>query len=133
MRREEEIERFESTTHPHPGSRGSNKYEEGQSTLYMTLNEASRLIPGRDGRRISLKTIHRWCRKGLRTGVRLRSELVGGKRCTTRRWLSEFFEALNQEAEPEVAIRSVPRTTPRRQSASEQALQELKEAWKRKP
>jgi hypothetical protein len=132
MRQEEEFADFDPTSHSYEGERGSNGGEGGLATQYITLNEATKLIPGRDGRRISLKSVHRWCRKGLRSGVRLRSELVGGKRCTTRRWLCEFFEALNREAESGVADRSVPRTTPQRQDASDRALQELKEAWGRK-
>jgi Protein of unknown function (DUF1580) len=99
---------------------------------YITLTQAAKLVPGRGGKRVSLKTIHRWCRKGLRDGVRLRSELVGGRRCTTRRWLGEFFEALTAAAETEVATRLVPRTGQQRHGASERAVEELKAAWDRR-
>jgi hypothetical protein len=99
---------------------------------YITLAQAAKLIPGRCGDRISLKSLHRWCRKGLRNGVLLRSEMVGGRRCTTRGWLEEFFEALTRDAEPEPLPRLVPRSGSGRRAASERAVEELEAAWGRK-
>ena len=99
---------------------------------YLTLNQAAKLIPGRCGDRISLKSLHRWCRKGLRNGALLRSERVGGSRCTTRPWLEEFFEALTRDSEPEGHPRPVPRTSSGRRASWERAVEELEAAWARK-
>lgn len=99
---------------------------------YLSLTEAARLIPGRrPGKRVSLGTIWRWCNQGLRQGIRLKSVLIGGQRCTTRRWLEEFIEAMSQESQPGVADRPAAIRTPtQRQTASERAAEELKAAWK---
>ncbi len=99
---------------------------------YLTLTQAAKLVPGRGGERISLKTLHRWCRKGLRNGIRLRSEMIGGRRCTTRGWLRDFFGTLTEDSEPEVTARPVPRTGRQRLGASERVIEELEAAWARK-
>ena len=58
------------------------------------MTEAAALLPGRKpGKRLYVNTVWRWCMKGLRNGVRLRSVLIGGQRLTTRRWLQEFIQA----------------------------------------
>lgn len=98
---------------------------------YLTLTEAARLIPGRrPGKRVSLGTLWRWCTQGLRQGIRLKSVLVGGQRCTTRRWVEEFIEAMTQESRPAATDAPVVVRTPtQRQTASERAAAELKAAW----
>src|SRR5262245_41910780 len=61
----------------------------------ITLTEAAGFIPGRrPSKRISVHTLHRWCRRGIR-GIKLRSQLVGGHRMTTLTWLAEFLAAIN--------------------------------------
>lgn len=97
---------------------------------YLTLTEAAKTIPGRrPGKRVSLGTLWRWCTQGLRNGIRLKSVLVGGQRCTTRQWLQEFIEAMSQASQPETLPCPVPRTPNQRQAASERAAEELKAAW----
>jgi hypothetical protein len=101
---------------------------------YLTLTEAARLIPGRrPGKRVSLGTLWRWCTKGLRQGIRLKSVLAGGQRCTTRQWVQDFIEAMTQVSQPAPADAPVVVRTPtQRQTASERAAAELKAAWERR-
>ena len=61
---------------------------------YLPLPRAAEELPRRRaGRKTSTACVYRWTNSGLR-GVRLRYTQVGGTRCTTRRWLREFFDAL---------------------------------------
>jgi hypothetical protein len=97
---------------------------------YLTLIEAARLLPGRKpGKGVSEPTIWRWCLKGLRNGVRLKSEMIGGHRCTTKAWLQEFIETLNGSqggtTDPQ------PRNSDQRRRASERAAEELRKRWHR--
>src|SRR5262249_5272600 len=99
----------------------------------LTMTEAAVLLPGRKpGKRLYVNTVWRWCMKGLRNGVRLRSVLIGGQRLTTRRWLQEFIQAMSEAREPGGASPPVIRTPRQRQSASERAAEELKAAWKQR-
>ncbi len=61
---------------------------------YMTLAQASRVLPGRP----SVGSLHRWRLRGVR-GVRLRTCLVGGRRWVTQSWLDEFIAATTAAAE----------------------------------
>jgi hypothetical protein len=106
---------------------------ETDTQAYLSLTEAAKSIPGRrPGKRASLGTIWRWCNRGLRNGIRLKSVLVGGHRCTTRQWLNEFIEVMSQASLPERHQPPVPRTPSQRQAASERAAEELKAAWERR-
>jgi hypothetical protein len=58
----------------------------------------------RRGKTLSKFTILRWCLHG-RGGIRLRSVMVGGLRCTTDRWAQEFFQRL---ADPEASAEKKP-------------------------
>ena len=61
----------------------------------FTLSQAARLIPSsRSGKKTSPSTLHRWASRGL-NGVRLSTIKVGGAQRTSRKFLSEFFEALS--------------------------------------
>jgi len=97
---------------------------------FLSLVEAAKLLPGRrPGKRISVGTLWRWCQRGLQNGVRLRSVLVGGQRCTRREWLEDFIKALS-EAAPEPDGRPIKLRTPeQRRRASERAAEELEAAW----
>jgi hypothetical protein len=99
----------------------------------LTMAEAAALLPGRKaGKRLYVNTVWRWCMKGLRNGVRLRSVLIGGQRLTTRRWLREFIQAMSESHEPGGSSPPVTRTPRQRQSASERAAEELKAAWEQR-
>ena len=69
----------------------------------ITLTEATRRLPKVDGKKISVCTLWRWCRKGLR-GQFLEYVRVGRKICTTREALLRFFAELadlDERAEPD--------------------------------
>ena len=61
----------------------------------MSLAEAAKSLPRVNGRRPSLSTLWRWCRKGLK-GVRLDYLRVGRKIVTSREAMNRFFAALAQ-------------------------------------
>jgi hypothetical protein len=104
--------------------------ESGESD-YLSLCQVTRLIPGRGGKRISLKTVHHWCSRGLGTGIRLQSVKIGGKRCTTLKWLQEFISASSQ-ADTAPAHPPLLRTPRQRQTASERAVAEVMAPWHEK-
>jgi hypothetical protein len=98
----------------------------------LTLTEAAALLPGRKpGKRLYVNTLRRWCMKGLRNGVRLRTVVVGGHRLTTRRWLQEFIQAMSEAREPGESNPPVIRTPRQRKSAAERAVEEWKAIWKK--
>ncbi len=55
-------------------------------------------LPTRNGKRLSLSTVHRWVQKGL-GGQRLQTLKVGGAFCTTEQWVREFFLRLTPSDE----------------------------------
>lgn len=66
-----------------------------QASKLLTLADATKRVPGRNGKRLDPSTIWRWCRIGIksRSGDRIRLEhvRVGGRVFTTDDALSEFF------------------------------------------
>jgi len=54
---------------------------------FVHLTRVPELLPNKT----SYGTIYRWAIKGI-AGVRLHTNLIGGRWYTTRRWLNEFFE-----------------------------------------
>jgi hypothetical protein len=61
---------------------------------YVPLARVAATLPRlRHGAPVHLSTVHRWVQRGI-GGVRLRVVSIGGTKCTTRRWLMEFFEQL---------------------------------------
>lgn len=98
---------------------------------FLTLTEAAKLIPGRkEGERVSVGTVWRWRLRGLRNGIKLKSVLIGGQRCTTRQWLQDFIEAINPSASSSLQATATPRTPLQRERESERARQELERLWK---
>jgi hypothetical protein len=71
----------------------------------IPLKEAAAELPrGRRGRKRAIQTLYRWTsRRGCR-GIVLRSTQVGCMRCTTRRWLGEFFAALAAQSRGETPM-----------------------------
>jgi hypothetical protein len=103
------------------------------SSPYFTLTEAAALFPGRrPGKRVSVQTVWRWCMRGVRKGIRLRSVLVGGQRYTTPAWINDFIEAVTRVARPEEVNHPAPRVLGFRQKASDAAAEELRARWKRR-
>jgi len=91
----------------------------------LGFKEAARILPRQNGRAVHVSTIFRWWRRGLR-GVRLRAGLIGGRRCTSREALQEFFDAVSAESDPE-ALDS-PATSAVDDRADRAAAEELEEA-----
>lgn len=58
------------------------------SDEWITFEALSRQIPGNPHK----NSIHRWTGRG-RNGVKLRSVIINGVRCTKREWVNEFFAA----------------------------------------
>lgn len=63
---------------------------------YIPLPEAWRLFP--DGAQPSHVTLYRWAREGI-DGVTLRSARVGRRMFTTRAWVEQFLQELNETDE----------------------------------
>jgi len=61
----------------------------------ITLAQAARLLPKIDGKKVSVCTLWRWCRRGLR-GEHLEYTRVGRKICTTHAALLRFFNRLTE-------------------------------------
>lgn len=70
----------------------------------------AKVLPRRNGKRVAVSTLWRWCRKGL-GGVRLEYIRIGRSIATSREALSRFCNALAQ-ADPPPQDNSQP--TPRR-------------------
>lgn len=62
---------------------------------YIALTEVPPIL----GKKVHLNTLRRWATSGVR-GIKLRTNRVGGRRWTTRRWVEEFLAALNPNSPP---------------------------------
>jgi hypothetical protein len=95
-----------------------------QTETVLTLAQAARWIPGRNGQGVHVSTTWRWTLRGIR-GVLLETILIGGIRYTSQEALQRFFEATTAAADGT----PVPaRTTKRREKAIEAAERELRSA-----
>ena len=65
----------------------------GPDEQLITLAEATKHLPKVDGKKVSVCTLWRWCRRGLR-GLFLEYVRVGRKICTTREAMLRFFSEL---------------------------------------
>jgi hypothetical protein len=100
------------------------------------MADVRNLLGGRrSGRLVSPQTLHRWYSKGMR-GVRLRTEVHGGIRVTSRAWIDEFFGALKaaRDGDSPASVQApVPRSPAQRQKASALAGAELDSRMRRAP
>jgi hypothetical protein len=116
------------------GPAGSASLRQGYGRLIspdeelVTLTEATKHLPKVDGKKVSVCTLWRWCRLGLR-GVSLEYVRVGRKICTTREALLRFFSELadlDNCVQPDIrsrpaALRRSPITSRERQHALAEA------------
>ena len=65
----------------------------GPAEALMTLTEAARRLPRIDGKKVSVCTLWRWFRKGMR-GEHLQYARIGRKVCTSPEALQRFFTKL---------------------------------------
>jgi len=63
---------------------------------YIPISDVPGILPKKNGKKVSVSAVYRWL-KGLR-GIQLRAIQIGGTRCTSQEWLSEFFSALSAQA-----------------------------------
>lgn len=77
----------EATRHGGPAGRI------GPDEVLITLTEAARRLPRLDGKKVSVCTLWRWCRVGLR-GVFLEYVRAGRTICTTGEAMLRFFSRL---------------------------------------
>ena len=88
---------------------------EADDDKLITIREARRLLPGRNGRTISLGAIYRWSLHGCR-GVTLATWQSGSLRCTTRRAVREFIAALTASRDGQPVEARMPPTAARRRA-----------------
>ena len=100
----------------------------GPDEQLITLAEATKHLPKVDGKKVSVCTLWRWCRRGLR-GAFLEYVRVGRKICTTREAMLRFFSELadmDDRIPPDT--RSQPRVLKRPPLTSRQRQRALAEA-----
>ncbi|MCB9882223.1 MAG: DUF1580 domain-containing protein [Planctomycetes bacterium] len=68
--------------------------DEGKRDQLFKLLAGSSIVEELTGNRPHRSALHRWASKGV-AGVRLQTVCVGRCRYTTRRWLIEFFAAVD--------------------------------------
>lgn len=97
-----------------------------QSESIVTLSEATKLIPGRQGRPPHVSTLFRWISRGIQCGderVFLESIRIGGVRATSVQALTRFVElASRTKGDGE---RRLVRTNGTRAQSVERALGEI--------
>jgi hypothetical protein len=102
------------------------------SEKLISIDDAAKLIPGRDGGTVHPLTMEKWTRSPGKRGVVLESVLAGPRRCTTIEAVQRFLErvtavASGQESDqPEQAIAT--RTRKERNRAVKNAVAALEAA-----
>lgn len=84
----------------------------------VSLTEATKILPRMNGKRASICTLWRWCRKGIR-GVHLDYIRVGRGIATSRQALNRFFNELSANDQP-LIVPPAPRVFPKVTSKSRQ-------------
>jgi|GEM_PF-1197950 len=104
----------------------------------ISLEEAAKLLPGRDGGTVHYITIGLYCRRG-KLGVRLDSVLAGPCRCTSVEAVARFIEGVTaaskamagrrgRKAAPPEQARIAGRTQLEAARAARQAIRDLEAA-----
>lgn len=89
---------------------------EGDPLIPFTRMPRLNVIPTRRGdTRLHVPTVFRWTPTGVR-GVRLRTTMAGGQRCTTLAALHAFFAAVDAAGKPPSDRPPAARSTPSRSS-----------------
>ena len=86
------------------------------TTDFITLTKAAKLLPGRTKKTRHVTCVWRWAIKGSR-GVVLRTEWIGGMRYTTEPWLQEFLAAVAEKRDEPHIRRTTPNLNKRLQRA----------------
>jgi hypothetical protein len=96
---------------------------------YLTLSQAAKILPRKNGRRIHSSTLWRWARRGCR-GTFLKYWRIGRTVVTTESALHQFFAELGKADTAQAEQQSVVRKRrPRRCSSArrQQAIQKANE------
>ena len=93
------------------------------SETVLSLRDAAKSLPGRNGRKIHISTLYRWANRGVK-GIRLETVRVGGTLCTSQEALQRFCDGLSGSDIPVPK----PRESLARRRAIERAEQQLREA-----
>jgi hypothetical protein len=101
-----------------------------QAMTAIPISKVPERLAARAGKHVHVNTVWRWCVRGVRGGIRLRSEMIGGTRCTTTEWLDTFIAELNAGGAP---VPVAMRTPTQRARASGEALEELARVWHPRP
>ena len=96
-----------------------------QTERLISLEEAAKLFPGRDGGTVHPFTVGLYARRGKK-GVKLETWLAGPRRCTSIEAVQRFIEALTAKANGDRQPVSIGGRTRRdKDRANRQALDEL--------
>lgn len=93
------------------------------SETVISLRDAAKSLPGRNGRKVHISTLYRWTTRGLK-GVRLETVHVGGIVCTSQEALQRFCDRLSESD----VTRPKHKEHPSRKRAIELAEQQLRDA-----
>lgn len=100
----------------------------GLNEELISLTEGARALPRVGGKKVSVCTLWRWCRTGLR-GERLEYVRIGRKICTSPQALQRFFTKLAElDARVPPDTRSLPLGLKRPPITSKQRQKALAEA-----
>ena len=91
-------------------------HSDGDAKIPLTRVPGLKGLPPRRGNtRLHVRTVFRWALTGVR-GVRLRTTLVGGQRCTTLAALQAFLQAADAARKPPSDRPPAARSTPSKSS-----------------
>jgi hypothetical protein len=94
------------------------------NTTLISLTDATKLLPQRQGRKVHVMTVKRWILQGT-NNVYLAAQKVGGCWYTTERWIEEFCIACTRSA-----TRPSQRTPSAKSESQRKAKRELERRYK---
>lgn len=97
-----------------------------QNESLLSLTEATKALPRVNGKRPSISTLWRWCRRGLR-GVRLEYIRVGRGIATSHEALNRFFNSL-AAADPTVVPPAISERPPTIDASGKVRQQQITDA-----
>jgi hypothetical protein len=98
----------------------------------ISLTAVTKILPPIDGRRPSVSTVWRWCRRGIR-GISLEYVRVGSRVCTSQEALNRFVNKLAAADSMPARVPTPRPPAPRKRTASqrERAIAEAQRALER--
>jgi len=72
----------------------------------ISLEAACALVPTAKGqKKPHIQTVRRWAKRGIQ-GLKLKSVMACGRRCTTAEWIAEFLDSIQDPSDVTVSSRS---------------------------